>query len=180
MELRGVDRVRYFVPTAICLYLAIVCVVLIVVSLFLVSLQNAVAVTAAGVFGLLMTSGLGFAFWRSQRKDLRYTLITTGADSATNFSAVRSAATGAGWRIVREEAPRRLVAETSVSILDAGERIEVCFDGAEVRVASICDPSVGFSLVGRRHCEAHRETVRQAVLHAEPGRTSRPGSLGPL
>jgi hypothetical protein len=31
-------------------------------------------------------------------------------------------------------------------------------------VACICDPDVGFSLVGRRRCQQHRELVRQAVL----------------
>jgi hypothetical protein len=64
---------------------------------------------------------------------------------------------------VREDAPWRLDAETSVSLLDAGERIAVRFRGSDVLVASICDPRVGFSLVGRRHCAEHRELVRQAV-----------------
>jgi|ERR1019366_1882157 hypothetical protein len=163
MELEGMDRARYFVPTAICIYLAGVCIVLIVTSAFLVSLQNAVAVTAAGIFGLLLTGGLGFVFWRAQRRDLRYTRLATAADAPSNFDAVLCAAKTADWRIVREDAPWRLDAETSVSLLDAGERIAVRFRGSDVLVASICDPSVGFSLVGRRHCAEHRELVRQAV-----------------
>jgi hypothetical protein len=163
MELAGVDRVRYFVPTAICAYLAALCVVLIVTSVFLVTLQNAVAVTAAGIFGLLLTGGLGAVFWRAQRRDLRYTQCATGADAASNFDAVQSAARAAGWRIVHADAPRQLDAATSVSLLDAGERIAVRFHGRDVLVACICDPSVGFSLAGRRHCVAHRELVRRAV-----------------
>jgi hypothetical protein len=36
-------------------------------------------------------------------------------------------------------------------------------------VASICDPSVGFSLVGRRRCAEHRALVRSAVLQTRAG-----------
>jgi hypothetical protein len=163
MELAGLDRARYFVPTAICAYLAGMCVLLIITSAFLVTLQNAVAVTAAGAFGLLLTGGLGWVLWRAQRRDLLYTRFTTAAAAEVNFDAVRRAAEAAGWRIVRTDAPRRLDAETSVALLDAGERIEVRFEGSLVLVACICDPSVGFSLVGRRHCADHRERVRRAV-----------------
>lgn len=164
MELVGADRARYFVPTAICIYLAALCLVLIATSAFLHSLQNAVAVTAAGLFGLLLTGGLGLLFWRAQSRDLLYRRVATGGDALTNFAAVRSAAVRAGWRIVREEPARQIDARTSESLLDAGERVAVQFRGSDVLVASICDPSVGFSLVGRRHCDGHRETVRQAVL----------------
>ena len=163
LELVGTDRVRYFVPTAICLYLAVLCAVLIVTSAFIVSLQNAVAVTAAGVFGLILTGGLGLIFLQAQRRDLTFLRVSTRADAPSNFAAVRSAATRAGWRIVREELPRRLDAAVSTSLLDAGERVAVEFRGNEVLVASICDPSVGFSLVGRRHCAEHRELVRRSV-----------------
>jgi hypothetical protein len=172
MQLVGVDRARYFAPTAICIYLAVLCVVLILTSAFLVTLQNAVAVTAAGVFGLLLTGGLGAVFWRAQRRDLQYTRLATAADAASNFAAVRTAAERAGWRIVREDSGRRIDAETSDSLMDAGERVAVQFRGNEVLVASICDPSVGFSLVGRQHCEAHRELVRRAVL-AQPAGVER-------
>jgi hypothetical protein len=164
LQLAGMDRARYFAPTVICIYLAAVCVVLILTSAFLVRLQDAIAVTVAGVFGLMLTGGLGFLFWRAQRRDLRYTLWVTAADATANFAWVQSAAQRAGWRIVRAEAGRRLDAEVSVSLLDRGERVAVQFRGNDVLVASICDPSVGFSLVGRRHCAAHRELVRQALL----------------
>jgi hypothetical protein len=136
---------------------------LIATSAFLVTVQNAVAVTAAGVFGLALTGGLGLVFWRAQRRDLLYTRLATTGDATTNFDAILSAATAAGWRIVRTDAPRRLDAETSVTLLESGERIAVRFQGSEVLVACICDPSVGFSLVGRRHCAEHRELVRRAV-----------------
>jgi hypothetical protein len=134
-----------------------------VTSAFLMSLQNAVAVTAAGVFGLVLTGGLGCLFWRAQRRDLRFTRLTTAAEASANYAAVRRAAERAGWRIVKEEPASRLEARASGSLLDVGERVEVQFRGSEVWVASICDPDVGFSLTGRRHCAAHRELVRQAV-----------------
>lgn len=164
IQLAGMDRARYFAPTAICIYLAALCLVLILTSGFLGSLQDAVAVTVAGAFGLMLTGGLGFLFWRTQRRELEYTRLTTAADAASNFAWVQSAAQRAGWRIVRAESGRRLDAEVSVSLLDKGERVAVQFRGNDVLVASICDPGIGFSLVGRRHCAAHRELVRQAVL----------------
>jgi len=164
LRLVGLDRARYFAATAICIYLAALCAVLILTSVFLASLQDAIAVTVAGVFGLMLTGGLGLLFWRTQRRDLQYIRLATAADAMANFARVESAALHAGWRIVRAEPGRRLDAEAPVSLLDKGERVAVQFRGNDVLVASICDPSVGFSLTGRRHCAAHRDLVRQAVL----------------
>jgi hypothetical protein len=163
LQLAGLDRLRYFLPTAICLYLSLVCAVLIVTAAFLASVQNAVAVAAAGVFGLVLSVGLGLLFWRAQRRDLEYARVSTSADPASNFAAVHIAVTGAGWRIASAQAGRCLEARTKLTLLDAGERIVVQFREHDVLVASICEPSVGFSLVGRRHCAAHRELVRSAV-----------------
>ena len=164
MQLTGVDRFRYFVPTAICIYLAALCAVLIVTSAFIVSRQNAVAVTVAGLYGLVLSGGLGLIFWYAQRRDLQFLRITTSSDAQSNFEAVRSAVDHAGWRILVEDPGRRLVAQTSGALLDVGERVVVQFRDSDVLVASICDPSIGFSLTGRRHCADHREFVRHAVL----------------
>jgi hypothetical protein len=163
MELTGVDRLRYFVPTAICLYLAALCAVLLVTSAFMVSRQNAVAVTVAGLYGLLLSGGLGLIFWRAQRRDLQFLRILTSSDAQSNFEAVRSAVECAGWRILVEDPGRRLVAQTPGALLHVGERVAVQFLDSDVLVASICDPSIGFSLAGRRHCVEHRELVRHAV-----------------
>jgi hypothetical protein len=167
MKLVGVDRARYFVPTTICVSLAILCAALILTSAFLTGVPDAIAVTAAGVFGLLLSGGLGLLFWYAQRRDLQYMRVATASDAPSNFAAVRSAAQRAGWRILREDPARGLEAQTPLSMLDVGERVQVQFRDSDVLVASICDPSIGFSLVGRRHCAEHRELVRQAVLSAD-------------
>jgi hypothetical protein len=164
MQLVGLDRARYFAPTVICVYLSAICLVLIVTSLFLVSLQDAVAVTAAGVFGVLLSGGLGLLFWRAQRRDLMYETISTPSDAHSNFRWVLAEARAAGWRILWEEPARQIDAQACGSLLDVGERIAVQFRDHDVLVASICDPSVGFSLVGRRNCREHRALVRRAVL----------------
>lgn len=169
MKLTGLDRLRYFVPTAICLYLAALCAVLIVTSAFIVSLQNAVALTAAGVFGLLLSSVLGLLFWRVQRRDLQFVRVVTTSGTRSNYDAVRSAADRAGWRILVQEPGRKLVAQTPGVLLDVGERVTVRFCGTDVFIASICDPSIGFSLAGRRHCAEHRELVRQVVMSENRG-----------
>ena len=164
MELTGLDRLRYFIPTVICGYLAGVCVVLIITSAFLASVQNAVAVAAAAIFGLSLSAGMGFLFWNTQHRDLSYQRFTGSDDPFAHYAAVRTAALAAGWVLLREDVGRRLDAQTSVLLLSVGERVAVRFRGRDVLVASICDPSVGFSLVGRRHCAAHRDLVRHAVM----------------
>jgi hypothetical protein len=164
MTLSRLDRIRYFVPTAICVCLAVLCLVLIVTSAFLDSRQNAVAVATAGVFGLVLTGGLGYLFWWAQRRDLLFTRIATRTAASVNFGAVRDAAIRANWKIVNAAPGRRLEAETSVFLLSVGERVDIHFVGNDVLVACICDPSVGFSLSGRRHCEENRELVRNALL----------------
>ena len=168
MQLTGGDRLRYFVPTAICIYLAAICALLIVTSAFLVSMQNAVAVTGAGLFGLVLSSGLGLVFWRAQRRDLQFLRVATDSDAQLNFEAVRTAVDRAGWRILVEEPGRRLEAQTAGMLLNVGERVAVQFRGHEVLIASICDPSIGFSLAGRRHCAGHREFLREVVLPKSP------------
>jgi hypothetical protein len=79
-------------------------------------------------------------------------------------AALRAAADRAGWRILLQDPGDRFVAQTSDPLLGVGERVVVQFCGSDVLVASICDPSIGFSLAGRRHCAGHREFVRQVVL----------------
>ena len=167
LQLAGMDRARYFMPTAICLYLGVLCSVLVITSAFLVNLQNAVAVAATGVFGLLLSLGLGGAFWLAQRRDLQFMRVGTARDAQANQAAVRAAVAAAGWRILRDEPGGRLDAQASVLLLDEGERVSVRFRGSEVLIACICDPGVGFSLAGRRHCAAHSELVRRA-LPADP------------
>jgi len=163
MALRPGERARYYAPTAICGYLATLCVLLIVTSRFVVHLQNAVAVTAAGVFGLVLAGGLGLAFWRAQRRDLEFLRIRTASDARSNFDVVRAAVASAGWSVRHESPGSALDAETAGTLLRRGERIAVRFRGGDVLVASICDPEVGFSLVGRRRCAGHRAIVQRAV-----------------
>jgi hypothetical protein len=164
MMLSRLDRIRYFVPTVICVCLATLCLVLIVTSAFLDSRQNTVAVATAGVFGLVLTGGLGYLFWWAQRRDLLFTCITTDTDASVNFGAVRDAAIRANWKIVNAVPGSRLEAETSVFLLSVGERVHIRFVDRDVLVACICDPAVGFSLSGRRHCGENRELVRNALL----------------
>jgi len=168
MELAGFERLRYFAPTAICVYLAILCLALLVLSAFLGKMKDAVAVTAYGVYGLLLSGGLGLIFWRAQRRDLRFERIATETDETANFAAVRTAALEAGWSIRRELAPKRLEAQTAGGILAAGERVVILCHGREVLVASICDPTVGFTLSGRRSCREHRQMVRRVVRSGRP------------
>jgi hypothetical protein len=53
--------------------------------------------------------------------------------------------------------------------LNDGERVTVEFRDSDVLVVSICDPSVGFSLAGRRHCAEHRALVLSALAGASTG-----------
>ena len=59
LRLAGMERAKYFAPVAICAYLAALCVALIITSAFLDGVRDAVAITAAGIFGLLVCGSLG-------------------------------------------------------------------------------------------------------------------------
>ena len=163
LKLAGLERAKYFAPVAICGYLAALCIALIITSAFVENMRDAVAITAAGIFGLLMSGALGAAFLKVQLRELRYTTVATQADALTNFHAVGALVRSSGWHISSEVPGRCLEARTSGSILTEGEIVAVQFRGNDVLVASICDPGVGFSLVGRRRCVANREAVRVAV-----------------
>jgi hypothetical protein len=166
MELKGAEKVKYFATTIICVYLATLCAVLIVTSAFFSRMQDAIAVTAAGLFGLVMSGLLGLAFFCSLRRELRYDRIVTSNDAGSNFRAVRAAILDVHWRVTYELPDRQLDAQTADSRFTVGERVQIRFAGSDVLVASICDPSVGFSLVGRRRCAEHRGFVRSAVLQS--------------
>jgi hypothetical protein len=170
MRLKGLEWWRYYVPTLICSYLAAMSLALLVTSWFLPRDQNALTISGTAVYGLLFSGFVGWLFWRAQRRDLRFYRIPTETYADTYFDRVQAAILEAGWEIRVEHAGARIEAQTVGTFLLQGERISVKFVGYEVLVASICDPSVGFSLAGRRKCLAHREMVRRVVLAGQPAR----------
>jgi hypothetical protein len=163
LELARGERARYFAPTSICTYLALLCVALTVTAAFIELRSEALAVAAVGSLGALASGALGMAFYRAQQRDRRYHTVPTSQDAATNFAAVRAEVLTAGWTITREDPDRSLDARTDGAMRLAGELVAVRFAESRVRVASICDPGVGFSLPGRRRCAQHRERIRRAV-----------------
>ena len=163
LHLAGFERMKYFAPVAICGYLAALCVALIITSAFLDNIRDALAITAAGVFGLLISGGLGAAILRVQLKELRYVVVPTHAGADENFAAVLCMAESSGWNVTVKVPGRCVEARTRGSILSEGEYVVVRFRQTDVLIACITDPSVGFSLVGRRRCVQHRERIRQAV-----------------
>jgi hypothetical protein len=168
LQLAGFERVKYFAPVAICGYLSALCVALIITSAFLEHMRDAIAITAAGIFGLLVSGGLGAAILRVQLRELRYIVVPTHADPEENFEAVGRLAQTSGWHVTANEPGRCLEARTQGTVLSEGEIVAVRFRQHDVLVASICDPGVGFSLVGRRRCTENRERVRLAVSAGKP------------
>jgi hypothetical protein len=166
LRLDGADWARYFAPVAFCAYLAAICVALMVTSAFLHNLREALAVSAAAAFGLLLSGALGMGVLGMQLHELRYLSIATTFDVESNFERVLLLAREQGWQAMRQEPGRRLEFRTSDSMLQQGERVVVLLRERQVLVACICDPGVGFSLVGRRRCQQYRELVRRAVLRA--------------
>ena len=163
LKLAGFERVKYFAPVAICGYLSALCVALIITSAFLENMRDAIAITAAGLFGLLVSGALGAVILRVQLRELRYVVVPTQGDPEENFQAVGRLAETSGWHVTANEPGRCLEARTPGSVLSEGEIVAVKFRQHDVLVASICDPGVGFSLVGRRRCTQNRELVRLAV-----------------
>ena len=164
LRLEGSDWVRYFAPVAFCAYLAAICVALIVTATFLHNLREALAVSAAAAFGLLLSGALGAGMLGMQLHELRYLTLTTAFEADSNCERVLQLARELGWQLTREQPGPRLDFRTAGSMLQQGEWIAVQFRGRQVLVACICDPGVGFSLVGRRRCQRNRQLVSQAVL----------------
>jgi hypothetical protein len=168
MRLKGLEWWRYYVPTLICSYLALMCLALLITALFLPRSQDALTIAAVAIYGLGLSGLVCWLFWRAQRRDLRFHRVPTETHAASYFASVRAAIADAGWEIRAEQRGARIEAQTAGSFLIRGERVWVQFEGFEVLIASICDPSVGFSLAGRRKCRAHREMVRRVVLAGQP------------
>jgi hypothetical protein len=166
LKLHGSDWARYFAPVAFCIYLAAICVALIVTAAFLHNPREALAVTSAAAFGLLLAGALGMGVLGMQLHELRYLPVATGFGGEANIELVRRVAHDAGWQLTRELPAARLEFRTADSMLQQGELVVVLFRERQVLIACICDPGVGFSLVGRRRCQHNRELVRRAVLRA--------------
>lgn len=163
LQLVGRDWARYFAPVAICLYIAAICAAMIVTSAFLSDRHEGLAITAAGLFGMVLSCALGAALLLTQLRELRFVAVPTRSDSRSQYQRILALAQDQGWRITDENVGERLEARTTGSVLDAGELVVVQFRAHEVLVASICDPSIGFSLVGQRRCQQHRDLVLHAV-----------------
>ena len=158
----GIDWARYFAPVLFFGFLASLCLGLIAVSAFLVTIPDAMMIAAAGLFGLLATGSAGAVILRLQMRWLRYTSVPISGDRQTALAALRRLAAEAGWHITRQGAGD-WEARTPGSMFTEGERVCVEIRDHQVLVASICDPNVGFSLVGHRRCQQHCERVRGAV-----------------
>ena len=167
LRLQGLDRVRYFAPVVFFAFLAAMCLAVITVSAFVVTMHDAIAITAAGLFGMLATGAAGTVILRLQLRWLRYSSIPISTDRDAALAAIRQLAAEAGWRITRQGSCG-LEARTADSMFEEGERVSVEIRGQELLVVSICDPNVGFSLTGHRRCLQHCERVRQAVLANTP------------
>jgi hypothetical protein len=166
LQLPRLDRLIYFAPALFFGYLAALCTALIFTSIFLVKVHNPEAIAGAGIFGLLVTAGLGAILLRAQLNDLRYVRFTTRSDALTNYGAVLNIMRAAGWTVTGNEPGRLIDARVSDSLLSCGEWVAVRFRGHEVWTASICDPRIGYSLVARRRCRHYKELVKSAVSAA--------------
>jgi hypothetical protein len=165
LQLPRLDRLIYFAPALFFAYLAALCGALILTSIFLVRVRNPEAIAGAGIFGLLVTTGLGALLVKAQLNDLRYTCFATAADAQTNFASVMNLMHSAGWIITRSEQGEFIDARVSDSLLSRGEWIAVRFRDRDVWIASICDPRIGFSLVARKRCRHYKELIK-SVLRA--------------
>ena len=163
LHLNTADRLRYFAPIAFCAFLCALCLALIITSAFLTTVHDALAIAAAGAFGLLACTALGATFLRVQLRNLRYLSVATSLTPTASFDAVHRLMHQSGWHIVDSQPGRRIEARTSDSLLHHGEIVAVEFRPHEVLVASISDPSVGFSLIGQQRCESNMALVRRAV-----------------
>ena len=128
--------------------------------------RNPEGIAGAGIFGLLVTAGLGALLLRPQLNDVRYVRFATQADALANNAAVLKTIRAAGWAITRHKPGELIDARVSDSLLSRGEWVAVRFRGRDVWIASICDPRIGFSLVARRRSRYYKELLISAVSAA--------------
>ena len=150
LHLAGFERMKYFAPVAICGYLAALCLALIITSAFLDNIQDAIAITAAGVFGLLLSGGSAARqFCGCSCVNCATSWYRRAGRADENFAAVLRMAESSEWKVTVKVQRRCLEALTRWgSMLSEGEYVVVRFRQNDVLVACITDPSVGFSLVG--------------------------------
>jgi hypothetical protein len=166
LTLHGLSWLRYYAPLGLCGFIAGICVALLGAAWFINDLGQAVGISVAGGFGLLMSSALGFTVLVLQRKELNFYTYESAVPAEQAYGRVRGMMSAELWRVVLEEPGCRLEAETAGSLLEQGELVSVRFAGYTVLVASICDPRVGFSLAGMRRCKRHRHAVHHALSGA--------------
>ncbi len=166
VQLHGTDRVRYFAPVGIFVFLGVLCLALSTTSLFLRTMDQALALVVTGAFGLAVCGSAAWLLLRLQLRWLRYTPVPLSVSPQRAWEVVHRLALESDWRIEREAPGQTLQAHTKGTMFEEGERIAVEFRPDEALVASICDPSVGFSLIGNEHCRAHTERIRRALLEA--------------
>ena len=166
LQLHGRDRVRYFAPVGFCAFLGVLCLGLATTSIFLRTMGDAIVITVTGLLGLVGCATAGWVLLQLQLRWLRYTSVPLSISPQAAWEAIRKLAQEAGWRISSGTPGQTLTAYTPGTMFDEGERIDVQFRAHEVLVASICDPSVGFSLIGNAKCREHCERIRRALLEA--------------
>jgi hypothetical protein len=166
LQLHGRDRIRYFAPVGFCAFLGLLCLALAATSIFLRTMSDAIVITVTGLLGLVACAIAGWILLHLQMRWLRYTAVPLSISQQAAWEAIHNLAQEAGWRIKDGAPGQALMAYTPGTMFDEGERIAVEFRPREVLVASICDPSVGFSLIGNTKCRQHCERIRRALLEA--------------
>jgi hypothetical protein len=166
LQLHGRDRIRYFAPVGFCAFLGVLCLALAATSIFLRTMGDAIVITVTGLLGLVACAIAGWVLLHLQLRWLRYTAVPLSISPQAAWQAIHNLAREAGWRISSGAPGQTLIAHTPGTMFDEGERIAVEFRPHEVLVASICDPSVGFSLIGNTKCRQHCERIRRALLEA--------------
>jgi hypothetical protein len=166
LQLHGRERIRYFAPVGFCAFLGVLCLALAATSIFVRTIGDAILITVTGLLGVIACALAGWALLHLQLRWLRYTSVPLNVSPQAAWEAIHTLAQQAGWRISRSAPGQTLMAHTQGTMFDEGERIAVEFRPHEVLIASICDPSVGFSLIGNAKCRQHCERIRRALREA--------------
>ena len=163
LQLAGFERVKYFAPVAICGYLSALCVALIITSAFLDNMRDAIAITAAGVFGLLVSGGPWARRFCACNCASCATSWCRRMPIRTRISRPSGVWPNVGLARDRERAGRCLEARTRAPSLAKARSWPYGSARTTSWSPASAIPGVGFSLVGRRRCTQNRELVRLAV-----------------
>jgi hypothetical protein len=159
LALKGTDFLAHYSLPFLLLIPSAVAVYCIVTNDYVSS-----AIPGACIICVVTLAASGFFAWY-QTRALRFRLFQTSSDAHENYHKVLQAVHKEHWQVQYVHADSRVVATVRGFPITWGERVEVRFQGSDVLVNSICDPSKYFAVFSWGRNRENMSRVGRAVTN---------------